>query len=662
MTKWSKMAKNLKYKPIILLCLFYCVNFISIFGQVSSSASLPKINKDRIAVERPAGIIDGVNYVDSSSVVFSLLAPHKQFVYLIGDFNNWEQRPEFLMTKTPDGERYWLKIDSLKKGKEYRFQYFVDGMIRVADPYSDKVLDPKYDSDIPPATYPGLISYPYGKTVNSVSVLQTNQLPYHWKIENFVPPAKKKMVIYELSIRDMVSTHSYTTIKDTLDYMQNLGINVVELMPVTDFEGNRGWGYNPNFYFAPDKYFGTKNDLKALIDECHKRGIAIVLDMVLNHSWGQNPLVQLYWDKTSLWPTHDNPWFFPGPMFANRKATFGPVFNHASLYTQHFVDSVNSYWMTEYKFDGFRFDFTKGFVTSFKDSSDLWGDKYDPVRIAILKRMSDAIWKVKPKAMVILEHLSFNNQEEKELADYGMLLWGNFKYHFTELSKGETVKLSWMSYKNRNWKEPNIISYMESHDWERVMYETMANGRYNSTYDTRKLSTALDRMKLNASFLFTMPGPHMIWLFGELGYDISTNFNGNGNIKPFHWEYFSNPDRKKLYDVYAALIHLKQKYDVFVTDDFGYSTDDIIKSFHLNSKNMNVTIIGNFDIISHFIDPAFQHTGKWYDFFTGQKMNVNNLHEPFSLKPGQFHILIDKPVDFPQVGLVPFSLFEQPKN
>ena len=273
--------------------------------------------EDGIVAERTAGIIDGVNYIDSSSIVFSLLATHKQYVYLIGDFNNWEPRPQFRMTKTPDGERYWLRVDSLEKGKEYRFQYFVDGQIRVADPYSDKVLDPKSDSSIPAETYPGLISYPYGKTINSVSVLQTNQPPYPWKIKNYVPSPKRKMVVYELSICDMVSTHSYITIKDTLDYIQNLGIYAIELLPVTDFEENNGWGYNPNFYFAPDKYFGTKNDLKALIDECHKRGIAVILDMVLNHSWGQNPLVQLYWDKKTHWPTHDNPWFFPGKMFAN---------------------------------------------------------------------------------------------------------------------------------------------------------------------------------------------------------------------------------------------------------------------------------------------------------------------------------------------------------
>jgi len=661
------LVRTIKLDLLILFCLIF---HISLYGLVHTNAPFDlKLDKKSIVIDTvkrmdiPTILKDGINYIDTSTVAFSLLAPHKKQVYLLGDFNNWEIRNEYQMNKTPDGERYWIVIENLIKGKEYRFQYLVDGQIRTGDPYSDKVLDPQFDSSIPTETYPNLIPYPTGKTTGHVSVFQTNQTPYSWNVKNFNPPEKDKMVIYELSIRDMVKTHSFKTIKDTLDYIQNLGVNVIELIPVMEFGGNDGWGYNPDYYFAPDKYFGTKNELKSLIDECHKREIAVVLDMVLNHSWGNNPLVKLYYDYTKNWPTPDSPWFFPGPMFAEPNATYGPVYNHGSHYTEQFVDSVNTYWLTEYKFDGFRFDFTKGFVTTFKDMTDPWGDKYDAARIAILKRMADAIWKINPKAYVILEHLVFGyNEEEKELANYGMLLWGNFSYHFKELSKGNSAQLSWMSYKVRNWTAPNVITYMESHDWERVMYETMTNGRYNSTYDTRNLSTALDRMKMNAAFLFTMPGPHMIWLFGELGYNISTNYNGYGKLKPFHWEYFNDPDRRKLYDVYAAIIHLKQKYPVFATRDFGYSTDGITKCFHLNSPEMNVTIIGNYDIISHSINPDFQHTGDWYDFFSGQKMVVKDSHKSILLEPGCFYILIDSPVDFPKKGLVPFTLPGQSTN
>src|SRR5690606_17186740 len=248
---------------------------------------------------------------------------------------------------------------------------------------------------------------------------------------------REKMFIYEMCIRDFVDTHAYKTVTDTLDYLQELGVNVLELMPITDFDGNLSWGYNPNYYFAPDKYFGPKNALKKLIDECHKRGMAVTLDMVLNHSWGQNPLVRLYWNGAPVFePTEENPWFNVGCNFENELACFGPDYDHESPYTQDWVDSVNAYWLTEYKVDGFRFDFTKGFTNEYKSMDDKWGDAYDASRIAILKRMADAIWEVKPEAIVMLEHLSFNNEEERELANHGMLLWANFNYHYRQLITG----------------------------------------------------------------------------------------------------------------------------------------------------------------------------------------------------------------------------------
>ena len=82
-------------------------------------------------------------------------------------------------------------------------------------------------------------------------------------------------------------------------------------MPFNEFEGNNSWGYNPDFYFAPDKYYGPENTLKQFIDSCHAKGIAVVMDIALNHSFGSSPLVQLYWDAANNRPAADNPWFNP---------------------------------------------------------------------------------------------------------------------------------------------------------------------------------------------------------------------------------------------------------------------------------------------------------------------------------------------------------------
>ncbi|HFE64786.1 MAG TPA: hypothetical protein ENK14_10295, partial [Caldithrix sp.] len=347
------------------------------------------INTPVVQAPVPAGVLDGINYPGSTSVTLCLFAPYKKFVYVIGDFSDWKVEPQYYMKKdatNPDSVRYWLTIDGLTAGEEYAFQYFVDGEIRVADPYTDKVLDSWNDSFIPGNIYPNLKSYPQGKTHEIVSVLQTGQTPFTWVYsDTFTHPEKKDLIIYEMLVRDFLAKHDFTTLKDTLDYFEKLGVNAIELMPISEFEGNSSWGYNPSFYFAPDKYYGPKNTLKQFVDECHRRGIAVIMDMVLNHAYGQCPLVRLYWDEQNSRPAANNPWFnqvSPNPVFS-----FGFDFNHQSPATQAFVDRVNRYWMTEYKIDGYRFDFTKGFTNT---PGDGWA--YDPQRIAILKRMADKVW------------------------------------------------------------------------------------------------------------------------------------------------------------------------------------------------------------------------------------------------------------------------------
>jgi len=330
--------------------------------------------------EVPAGIEPGITYLSDTSAVLNLVAPKKKFVYVLGDFNNWEVDPKFNMNVTSDGENFWMELDGLEPGKEYAFQYFVDGEIRVADPYSEKILDPWNDKYIDDNTYPNLKPYPIGKTSDAVTVIQTARPQFNWTDSSFVKPPKEDLVIYELLVRDFVETHNYQTLIDTLDYLDRLGINAIHLMPITEFEGNLSWGYNPSFMFAPDKYYGTPENLKRFINECHKRGIAIILDIVLNHQFGQSPLVRLYATGNYGPPSSDNPWFNVIP---RHPFNVGSDMNHESPYTQYFVDRVNKYWVEKFHVDGYRFDLSKGFTQ--KNSGDnvgLWG-QYDASRIAI---------------------------------------------------------------------------------------------------------------------------------------------------------------------------------------------------------------------------------------------------------------------------------------
>lgn len=634
------------------------INVVTKNGEIKSDSTIFTFQGGSPIIEElPDGVVDGINYIDDSTVTLVLHAPYyKNFVYVIGDFNDWQVDQNYFMKQTPDTQRYWLTITGLDAYKEYGFQYFVDGEIRIADPYAEKILDPWNDQYISENTYPDLIPYPAGKTSEIVSVLQINQEQYKWQVSDFNRPTKTDLIIYELLIRDFFAEHDYKTLIDTLSYFENLGINAIELMPTNEFEGNESWGYNPSFYFAPDKYYGTKNDLKRFVDECHKRGIAVIGDLVLNHSYGQSPLVRLFFENGK--PPPENPWYNVNSNFQNPDAHWGYDFNHESSATQKFVDRVNNYWLTEFKFDGFRFDFTKGFGNNIKDSyTDPWGSKYDADRIRLLKRMADQIWENYPTAYVILEHFAVNS-EENELSNYGMLLWGNSNYNYNEATMGwhdsGNSDFSWGFYTTRGWSKPHLVTFMESHDEERLMYKNLQWGNSSGDYSIKELSTSLNRIKLAASFFLTLPGPKMIWQFGELGYDYSIDYNGRVGNKPIRWNYYNEQNRRNLYKTFAALLKLRNENEVFTSasSNVSLSVSSSKKRINISHEAMNVSIIGNFAVTATDIDPKFQHTGTWYDYFFGDSINVTNPNENICLKPGEFFIYTDKKLETPEAGII----------
>lgn len=591
----------------------------------------------------PGGTTDGINYIDDQSVTLVLYAPGKENVFVVGDFNDWTPRTDARMYK--DNAQWWITIDNLEPGMEYAYQYLVDGELYIADPYTEKILDPNNDRWISEDTYPDLKPYPSGVASGIVSVLQTGQQPYAWQNTSFTAPAKEDLVIYELLVRDFIAEHDWNTLTDTLDYLDNLGINAIELMPFNEFEGNESWGYNPSFYFAPDKYYGPKEDLQVFIDSAHGRGMAVIMDMVLNHSYSQSPLVQLYFNEATFEVTPDNPWYnveSPNPVFA-----WGYDFDHESQATQDFVDRVNAFWINEYRIDGYRFDFTKGFTNTPGD-----GGAYDADRIAILKRMADHIWATDQDAYVILEHLA-DNAEEKVLSDYGMMLWGNINYNYNEATMGyhENGKsdFSWISYKKRGWSNPHLVGYMESHDEERLMFKNLAYGNAEGNYNIKELNTALARMELAGAFFFTIPGPKMIWQFGELGYDYSIDYNGRVGNKPIRWDYFEVGKRKRLYQVWSALIQLRTFEPAFSTTDFKLNLAYPTKRIELNHADMDVRIIGNFDVVEQSMDPNFSSTGIWYEYFSGNGLEVTDPNGLISLAPGEYRIYTSKQLTPPEI-------------
>lgn len=645
---------------------FIAVNDVSL--ETTSTSFTYVVRSPTVQQPRPTGIIDGINYYgDQTKVTLSLWAPGKSSAYVLGDFNGWEISSDYKMKQ--DGEHFWLEITGLTPGAEYGFQYLVQETLRLADPYADKILDPD-DQYIPATTYPNLMTFPteaYHEKwyFRRVSVLQTGQTPYPWVVTNFVKPPKENLVVYDLLIRDYFDSNNrnYQNLIDTLTYLKRLGVNAIQLMPVTEFNGNDSWGYNPAFMFAPDKYYGTKNKLKEFIDRCHQEGIAVILDLVMNHQDAPNPYVMMDFDFTVFKPTANNKWFN-----VDAKHPFNVFFdmNHESTYTKAYLDTVNYYWLNEYKFDGFRFDLSKGFTQTFNTDVGAWSQR-DNSRIAILKRMADRIWDHTPDAYVILEHFA-DNTEEVELAEYGMLLWGNLNYSYNQNTIGIAANsdFTWIYYGTRNWSVPHVVGYMESHDEERMMYRNLTQGISIGGYNVKDPTTAIERVKAASALFFTIPGPKMIWQFEELGYDISIDQGGRLSPKPIKWDYLANPVRRKLNQVMEALIKLKLTYPIFSTSDVtfgGMST--LQKQMMLKAEpftatpagtsEMSAVIMANFDVSAKTFNVDFPHSGTWYHYYSGGDVfNITTTTIPMTLQPGEARIYTNVLLPAPEPEIIQF--------
>ena len=601
------------------------------------------------AVAAPAGTSDGLNpSPDGTSMVLQLYAPGKSHVFFVGDLTDWATQAPFMMNVTPEGDRFWIELTDLNPQQEYRYQFHVlPNDDRFPDPYAEKQLDYWNDPWIPESTYPFLIDFPTGQTNQSpVSVFQTGGSGFNWTDGDFERPAQENLVIYELLVRDFSEERTFDFIIDTLDYLASLNITALELMPVNEFNGNDSWGYNPSFYFAVDKAYGPKDKLQELIDACHERGIAVILDMVMNHSDWPNPQILMWWENNA--PSADNPFF--NTVAPPNGVDFFFDYDHQAEATQDFTKRVMDFWREEFHVDGFRWDLSQGFTWNGS------GGGYDQDRIDLWAEYGAHVWSQDPGFYMILEHWTDNN-EEKALSDLGFMTWANVTHDYQESAMGYSSNLAWASWQERGWNHPRSVSYAESHDEERLMYKNLQFGNGNGGYSITDLETALARMELAACFNLPLPGPKMIWQFGELGYDFSINTCSDGvtvsedcrvAAKPVKWEYREVPARYRIYQVMAALSGLKRDHAVFQSTDFTWDVWGYGKRLLLNGNDMNVVVAGNFQVSPLSMVPGFQHTGTWYDYFTGASIQVADVEASWDFEPGEYHLWTDVPLETPE--------------
>ncbi|SFD29576.1 alpha-amylase family glycosyl hydrolase [Flavobacterium phragmitis] len=642
------------------------------------------VNPNTVSETMPAGLVDGINYnsADVTRATLVLDAPLKDFVYVAGSFNNWLPTSAYAMKKDPVSGKFWLELTGLVSGVNNMYQYWVvdttplansPAMVKTADPYSTLVLSPYDDPWIPTSKYPNMPVYPTGQSFE-VTVLKTGQTPYNWQVINFVKPEKEKLVIYEVLVRDFDAGKSYQNLIDRMDYFKNLKINAIELMPVMEFEGNESWGYNTSFHMALDKFYGTSDKLKEFIDLCHQNGIAVILDVALNHAFGRNPMVRMWMNDPDGdgfgSPTTENPYF---NTVAKHTYSVGEDFNHQSAKTQYYVERVIKQWIQEYKIDGFRWDLTKGFTQNCTASDESCTNAYQQDRVDILKKYADYSWSLDPTHYTIFEHLGTDN-EEKQWADYrvaetpskGIMMWGKMTDPYNELSMGYSSNITRMSSSSRGFTANRLIGYAESHDEERLMYKNVQYGATNGAYNVKTLNTALSRMSAIGAVSLLVPGPKMIWHFGELGMDDSIYTCNNGTVndtsgttpgdckldtKPQpQWteNWLGDSNRNKIYNDWAKMITLKKAEPVFLGTSTITNANSKIVNIKITDANLSssqlkdVLILANFDTTAQNVATGFPYTGTWYNLMDNSTINVTDVNAPINLPAGEYRIYGNK--------------------
>ena len=597
--------------------------------------------KDVTPIEkaRPTGVSNGIYYgEDGTSVTLCTYAASKtasaKRVFLLGDMTDWKLSADYQLFK--DGNYFWITLTGLESGKEYRFQYAIeraDGAKKqISDLYSEKVIhsDDQYE---PKTVDPSLIDYPTGKGADGyVTVIQPGKPEFQWSDAtlNFKRPNKNNLVIYELWVYDYTTDRSLNGLMERLDYIQNLGVNAIELMPICEFDGNKNWGYSPNHYFAPDRAYGSEEMYKTFIDECHKRGMAVILDMVFNHATGLNPMNKLYPYGSEL---AQNPWF---NVTAPHSDNVYEDWNHSFEPAHEMFIRALQYWLKEYKVDGYRLDLSHGLCSDQPNTS-----------VANLKDYyTKGVKAVSPTAYMILEHWGGNmGSERPELVNAGMQCWSNTTNAYCQTAMG------WLKDGDAfdDASQDGYVSYCESHDEERMQYKAKKYG--NGNLQTSE-STRLKRVAENVAFNVLLNGSHMLWMWEEVGYDYSINSSIDSpnstsesnrcepKPRPEKPGYFSLPDRTSAFKACAQVIALRTQLIPKVFE--GNPTKINVgsgKALRTIQWGLNVFAAANFGVEGNQT-VSIPSVGTWYDYLG----NASEVSGTVTLKPGELKIYTGSPL------------------
>lgn len=539
----------------------------------------------------------------SAPIEFQLFAPYNKGAALIGSFSNWEEIP---MEKDEEGN-FRTKVDLEDGVYQYKFRVQSKSWFLEADQWVD-VVDP-YATDIDDPTQNGVVRVKDGDRIVDT---------YVWKHDDKPLPGDRELVIYEMHVADFsggeadpLARGKYKHVVEKLDYLVDLGINAIELMPLKEYPGDYSWGYNPRYFFAAESSYGTTEELKNLIDECHGRGIRVIIDGIYNHSESSSPLTQI---------DHDY-WYHHAPRDPDNN--WGPEFNYefydeklGTYPARKFAGDAVRYWVQQYHLDGIRFDAARQIAN------------YDFMHWIVQEAKNAA----GPKpfytvAEYIPETPSITNLEGPMDG-----CWHDSFYHcIIEHICGDTFDLERLKdvidCKRQGFLgATNVVNYLSNHDHNRVFSELGDRGILDEA--------AFKRAKLGVALLMTAVGVPLIWMGEEFGeYKAKTIEQAK-----IDWTLLGNDMNKGLWEYYKGLIHLRENNQALYTENIEFFHEDpdskVFAYTRWNDEGSRVVVVANLsdNYLASYSVPHFPANGTWHEW-TGN----------YNVESGNDNIMIDLP-------------------
>ena len=612
-------------------------------GPLQSRPSLPRggVHRD---LERPG------------TATFFLTAPFKPAVHLAGDFNRW--RPHATPMHSDGQGLFWVTIPldsdahSAPHGRiRYQFVVTVDDsgkQVWVADPYARKIAWSAWGPE---------------------SIL-ANDPPYTWHDQDWQRPPLRDLVIYELCVRDFTGQKHptgdrfgrFAGVQAKLAHLQTLGIDAIELMPISEFPGDSSWGYNPVFYMAPKWIYGRPSELKALVAAAHQRGIAVILDLVFNHAWGDHPYYQMY-----------PPLFGPGgemlpdlnPFFhhhnnGHANSWGGLDWDHHSAYTRAYMQDIVRFWLEEYHMDGFRFDWIGGVEF---DPWQPYLDRFDPAHgiapIARTARETD------PACYLIGEYWPIDGTNYAKTAARLVretevnAVWNGAFHHALENCLFQTwqwerqdLRHALGEFQTRGFERADqVINYVVSHDERRPEHEIQFRGEHIQLADPEEAAKyktrwelALQKGRLGLAVLVTLPGVPMLFAGQEFGEDSPRTIE----FWPLDWTKLEIPQGRQQFEFYQRLLHLRHEHLALRSDHIEFYNDDFRRFKVLRYKRWDgddvVVVAANFDCVAQKVGLGFPHDGRWHEVIAGATVEVQGHWRDFIVPPWSAIVLVPKKI------------------